>query len=71
MYDDFECILESVWLFFYLLKFFFSFTGSNLQVPKIAWQTFWEVMSFQESQQGPLFANSMAETTLESPVILP
>ncbi len=50
-----EYILKTVLLFFYLfLKhfFIFLFTGSNLQVPKFAWQTLWKVMFFQKSQQG-------------------
>ncbi len=49
--------------------FLFLFTGSKLQVSKFAWQTLWEVMSFQESQQDSLFANPLA-ATLESPFIL-
>jgi hypothetical protein len=49
--------------------FLFLFTGSKLQVSKFAWQTLWEVMSFQESQQGPLFTNLFA-ATFESPFLL-
>jgi hypothetical protein len=40
-------------LIFKTFFFIFLFTGSNLQVPKFAWQTLWKVMFFQESQQGP------------------
>jgi hypothetical protein len=34
--------------------YFFLFTGFKLEVSKLAWQTLWEVMSFQESQQNLL-----------------
>ncbi len=50
--------------------FLFLFTGSKLQVSKFAWQTLWEVMSFQESQQGHLFTNLLAATLSESPFLL-
>jgi hypothetical protein len=51
--------------FFFLI---FLFTESKLLVSKFAWQTLWKVLSFQESQQGPLFADPLA-ATLESSLL--